>query len=150
MDEKTKELDAIVFDLLAKVEEKKKQINVSSAPKEWKTNCSISTNPNESLSERMNIRAIKDMSVIIDLYGFLLHKERFSTDAALELGMSPDKNYMGYSFCDWKHDLRNRADQISLSCQKKELDALESRLNKIVSPEQRRMMEIEALKKIIG
>ena len=52
-----------------------------------------------------------------------------------------------YLVSDWIQDMKTRAAKIQLISEKNELAELESRLQAIVSPEQRRLMELEAIAK---
>lgn len=57
---------------------------------------------------------------------------------------------MAYPIADWKDDLRTRADQLGIEQKKKDFETLDKRVNSLVSPEQRREMELIALQKELG
>lgn len=57
---------------------------------------------------------------------------------------------MGYTIDLWKKDIKTRIDQLTLEDKKKHLDVLDKRIDNLVSPEQRRELELEAIKKELG
>ncbi len=144
-----KTTDEAVMQLLIKVQQKTEEIKKAKKRPQWKTNCTLGFDP-ESPQGRVNIMTVRDASKVVDLYAFLIQREEFFKQAAHELGLEVDLVYMGYSFDDWKVDLMSRAAQLSVEQKKKEVEALDRRVNKLVSPDQRREMELEALQKILG
>ncbi|KKK46848.1 hypothetical protein LCGC14_3161130, partial [marine sediment metagenome] len=86
---------------------------------------------------------------IIDWYIFLSQKEDGITAAAEELGLPADCEWLGYPIVDWKEDLKTHAAQLSIKAKQKEIEALDNRVNKLVSPDQRREMELKALQEIL-
>ena len=147
-----KTTDEAVLDLLRKVQQKKDEIAKASKKPQWKTNCTIGYDP-ETTAGRVNIMTVRDPQKVADLYAFLLQKEDYFKRAALELGIETQGKelmYMAYPVADWKEDLKTRAAQLGIDQKKRELDALDDRVNKLVSPDQRREMELEALQKVLG
>ena len=137
--------DATVLKLIQQVKDKKKQIANSEKPK-WETSCVIGTSP-DSVSDRFNIQTVTDTKKLVDIYGFLTLKESSWDKAAKELGVAPSNNWMGSSFDAWKRDIKNRVDQININTKRKELESLETRLDKLISVEQRRELELEDIAK---
>ena len=74
-------------------------------------------------------------------------KESSWDNAAKELGVAPSNNWMGSPFSAWKTDIKNRVDQININTKRKELESLEARLDKLISVEQRRELELEDIAK---
>lgn len=144
-----KNTDEAVLLLLQKVEQKKAEIKQAQKKPNWLTNLTIGYNP-ETTADRVNIMTVRDAQKIIDLYAFLSTKEEAVESAAAELGLEADGTYMGYSYADWKTDLKARAAQLGVEKKKRELDTLDKRVNSLVSPEQRREMELAALTAELG
>lgn len=146
---KTKSADEIVMELLIKVGKKKEEIKAAKKKPQWKTNCSLGMDPKSS-QDRTNIQVVREPRTLINLYGFLTQMEEHHGNAADELGLPADLTYMAYPIEDWKDDLKSRAAQLSVETKQKEMAELDKRVNKLVSPEQRRTMELEALQQILG
>ena len=145
MNSKETDTDAIVLQLLDKVEEKKKQIGEAERPA-WRTNCSFGYDVNSNT--RLNIQTIKDLDVLVDIYGFLTEKfERYNKSVKdLKLDKeAPDFKYLGFSFKDWASDIQTRIEGLRIKNKKDELAKLEARVNSLVSPEQRRKIELAKL-----
>lgn len=149
MGKKNIDIDEAVIGLLQKVAEKKAQIKASSQKPNWLTNVTFGYNP--ETPERINIMTVTNQQKLVDIYSFLLSKEERYEQSCAELGLGDDKLlYMGYSFDDWKADLKTRAGQLLLEKRKQELDVLDKRVNSLVTAEQRREMELEALQREMG
>lgn len=139
-----KSTDEAVLELLKKVEQKRAEIKKAQKRPQYKTNLTIGYDPNTTAG-RIMIQTVTDTNKLADIYAFLIQKEEALTQAYGELGLPEDLTYMGYSIDDWKDDLKARAAQLSIDIKKRELDVLDKRVNSLVSPEQRRIMELEAL-----
>lgn len=63
------------------------------------------------------------------------------------MGLKTEFKHDGYTIDQWIDDFKKRIVIIHLAAKKDELKKLEERLSAIVSPEQRRQMELEAIMK---
>lgn len=142
--------DDAVMELLVLVGRKKEEIKRAKKRPAWKTNLSIGKEEPGSAAGRVNIMTRTDPNEIVDWYVFLDQKEAGIEIAAKELGLPVDLTWLGYPIADWKEDLRSRATQLSVDIKKKEIEALDKRVNKLVSPDQRREMELKALQQILA
>ncbi len=136
-------VDAMVLKLLSQVKRKRDDIERAKKTPKWRTNCSIGLDP-ESV-KRENIQVIQKIDTVVSLYVMLMQEEGHRALAASELEVPLNPDYMGYPIKDWKSDLKSRAAQLTLKQKQKDLETLEARVNKLVSPDQRREMELEAL-----
>lgn len=141
-------VDQEVMKLLATVDRKKKEITKAKARPSWKTNCSFGRDPS-SPDNRINIQTVREPRKLVEIYAFLTSQEKELQAAAEELGVDFDGIWQNSSISDWKDDLKTRAGQLSIEKKQKELDDLDSRVNRLVSPEQRRAMELKALQQIL-
>jgi len=139
--------DQAVMDLLKKVADKKEEIRKAKTRPSWKTNCTFGTNP--STADRINIQTVRDVRKLIEFHAFLTSQEVQLKQAADDLEVEFDGTWMNYPIQDWKEDLKTRVDQLQIDKKEKELEELDARVNKLVSPEQRRAMELEALQDIL-
>lgn len=141
-------VDQAVMDLLIRVERKKKDIEKSKTRPSWKTSCSFGKDPN-STQDRVNIQTIREIRKLVEIYAFLKMQQDSLFSAAQELGVEYEQSWQNYSFNDWKEDIRTRIGQLSLEKKQKELEELDARVNRLVSPEQRRAMELKALQEML-
>lgn len=108
----------------------------------------IPKNPN-SVTDRINIQTVSDINILVDICAFLQNKEQAFNRARETLQVDVEFSYMGYSVQDWITDLKTRIDFISINTEKKELAALEARIDKLVTNDQRREIELEEILKLV-
>lgn len=125
----------------AELEETKKAIG-----KQWATNCSLHL---AGLSSPTNIQTASE-DAILGLMAYLLMTQDYRDRAAKELGIPAVSKFAGAEFSEWIQDCKKRIAKLSVESKKTELDTLETRLNAIVSPEQKRQLELEALTKALS
>ena len=142
----TTETDKAVLGLLATVKKQKDEIKAAKKKPEWKTTCTLSAG-SDSVHDRINIITVREPKVLVDLYSFFLNRENLWTESCKELGVELAPEHMGFSFEDWKTDLKTRASQLELDNKKAKVDALDKRINKLVTVEQRRELELVAIQK---
>lgn len=111
----------------------------------WKTNCSITIGS----STPQNLQTANEQR-IKEIVAQLLMQRHFSKEAANVLWVTYDDKYGSFLYDEWIADCKKRMSIINLKQKKDELNNLEERLNAIVSPEQKRMMEIESISKSLG
>ncbi len=145
----TNSIDTKIMDMLSLVKQKKADLEKTKQliNSGWKTNCSISLNPEKTSPK--NIAVLKKQE-IVDVLAFVLQTSEFIQKAEQELGFPVTKNasmtkVQGYTVSDWVTDCKKRIASLDIKEKEAELEALEMRVNAIVSPEIRRQMEITAL-----
>lgn len=139
MDQKISTLFNVVQlkrEAVAKAEQDCKQL--------WKTTCSITIGND---NQPKNIQSLKNESAVQNVVTQLLMHRHFAKESADLLGLKFDNLYQNFSYEDWIDDCRKRLSILQITAEKKKLNELEERLNLVVSPEQRRAMEIEAITK---
>lgn len=141
------EIDNIVQDLFKVVQTKKDEIAKAEKPN-WETNCAFGFYP--ETSQRINLQVMSDVADLVNILAFLIEKHK-NFDAAQEiLGTNLKFKWLGFTFDQWKSDIKTRLDKIQISMKKRELNELEARLDKLVSPELKQQMELEEIKKLLG
>ena len=130
----------------------KRKVEVEAAEKtsqqKWKTNCSFPSVFGNT--QPINIQTQTEAALIELLADLLVHRE-FQIKAAELIGSDVQTgNWGGYPIADWIEDFKTRVAKIQLAARKAELAQLEKRLDAIVSPEQRRFMELEAIINSLG
>lgn len=113
----------------------------------WETNCSFKL---EGAYSAVNLQ-VANVTQVHNLMTDLVLRRNASAEAAKILGIEvPEPTVSGFTYGQWEADLKKRVAIITLNEKKKKLDDQESRLNKLVSPEKRRAMELAALEAELG
>jgi len=137
--------DKAVLELLTKVREKKAAIKTAKERPQWITNCSFKT-PTGSI----NIQTVRDTDTLISICASLLVEYESSIKAANQLDLPYSEKKDGYNLTEWIADLKTRARMLKVEKEQKEISELDERINRLVSAEQRREMELEELKQLLG
>ena len=137
--------DDQVQKLFKVVQAKKEEIQKAEKPN-WLTNCSFGYDD----EKRYNIQVVSKVSELVSMLAFLLNRSKTFDEAAAILGANTDFSWMGFSLEEWMSDLKTRITKIQISQKKKELEVLEARLSKLISPELRAQLELEEITKELG
>jgi hypothetical protein len=139
--------DKLVQELTKIVNEKKAAIAKAERPN-WRTNCAFRYNKDSSAS--INLQVCGVVEDLVHILGFLCEKRNAFDEAQKIIGTNLEFKYLGFTFEDWSEDIKTRIDKIEITTKKKELEMLEERLNKLISPELRAQMELEEIRKSLG
>lgn len=139
----TTNMDQKVLDLFRAVQAKKETVAKASKPS-WATSCEFGFTPS-SAHDRTDIRKIKEPRKLVEMLAFLNERHDGYAKAAGELGVDVAFTWLGFSLSEWKEDLKTQTDILTLQAKRKELADLEAKLNTLLSPEQKRQLEFEAL-----
>ena len=143
----TKNEDELVQELFNVVQAKKAEIAKAEKPS-WETNCAFRYNKDSSAST--NLQVCADVDELVHILAFLCDKRRGFDEAQKITGTSIKFKWLGFSFDDWATDVKTRIDKIQITNKKKELELLEGRLDKLVSPELKRKLELAEISKMLG
>ena len=146
----TKNTDQIVLELLNKVEDKKNQIGNAERPS-WITNCSFGYNADANA--RINLQVVRELETLVEIHSFLTAKHTAFIESLADLKLTIKEvpfKHLGFFYDQWTADIQTRINQLRIKAKKDELAVLEARVNALVSPEQRRAIELEKLVKEIG
>lgn len=144
MSKKADTQDATTLKLIDEVNKRKAEIAKIEKPS-WATNCSFPLDEENSNSKKA-LHVVSDVRTLVGYASRLLAGERAYKDAAKALGVdAPAYTWGGFSVADWIADIKLRIDQIQIATKKEKLEALENRLNAIITPELRREMELKAI-----
>ena len=133
-----------LFDI---VQKKKAEVAKAEKPS-WETNCVFHPDPNSSQS--LNIQALTKAKDLVGILAFLLEKQSAFDEANKQLGTNVKFDWGGFTVEQWRSDLKTRIDKIDITTKRKELEALEVRLNALVSPEMRHQMELDEIAALLG
>lgn len=137
--------DKKTLELIAQVKQQKAEIAKAEKPA-YKTNCTFSYIEGK-MSDAVNIHVESNVKNLICIAAFLQEREKSYVEAAKVLGVEtpPEFNWNGSTVKEWIDDIKMRISKIQIGAKRKKLEALEERLNKIISPELRAELELEAI-----
>ena len=139
--------DQLVQELTKIVNAKKLAIAKAERPN-WKTNCAFRYSKDSSASTNLQVCAV--VEDLVYMLGLLCEKRNAFNEAQKIVGTTLEFKWFGFTFDDWAEDIKTRIDKIEITIKKKELELLEDRLNKLISPELRAQMELEEIKRSLG
>ena len=122
----------------AKVKELKAQID-----KKWITNGTFRLIGSTSTTNIQTASA----EVLLEVASHLELLSSAQAIAAQKLGQTIDRMIQNHGINDWYADFAKRQATISLREEEAQLAQLETRLNSVLSPEERRRIEVELLEK---
>jgi hypothetical protein len=134
----------ILFDV---VQAKRDEISKAEKPT-WQTNLAFGYN--EDSSARTNLNVVTKAEDFVKMLSFLIDRQSSHVEACKELGVEIDFTWLGFTFADWKSDIKTRFNKVQITEKKKELDTLEKQLDKLVSPEMKEELELIAIEKSLG
>lgn len=133
-----------LFDI---VQQKKEEISNAERP-QWKTNLAFGYH--EDTSARTNLNVVTKPEEFVKMLSFLMDKKSSHDEACEVLGVELPFEWFGFSYEDWESDIKTRFSKVQITEKKKELEALEKQLDKLVSPEMKREMELAAIERSLG
>lgn len=137
--------DDKVQKLIAEVQKRKGEIGKIES-QTFKTNCQY-----QGWSDKViNLQVVSDVNQLINILAELTMRGDFFKFVCEENKWKNVFQWQGYSYEDWANDIRNRINKLSLSAKRKDLETLEARLDKLVSPELKAKMELELIEKELG
>ncbi len=111
------EKDKLVQELFNIVKIKKAEIAKTEKPN-WITNCSYTYD--QDSNSRINIQTVSKTDELVKILANLISKSDAYKKASEELEVKSEFSWMGFSYEDWKTDLKTRIDKIEISTKKKE------------------------------
>lgn len=138
--------DKRIESLIQQVREQKRAIASAERP-HWKTNCSFQSRHG---GQSINLQVETNQRLLVETAALLMSFEKEFTAAAAALGFQSDAMpplWAGFPVVDWIHDIRLRLAKLQINERKSKLESLETRLSAIVSPEQRRAMELQEIER---
>lgn len=140
------ELDQKVNELLLVVKAKRDalELHQKRANSSWRTNCSFNLN-----GAHVNLQTVRT-PVIIGMVSYLLGQRELDKKACELLNIEFRDKIQNYDYTAWLEDCQKRASYLHLREQEDQLNALEAKINQLVSPEKRRELDLELLTKSLN
>lgn len=137
--------DKKTLELINEVRRQKTEIAKIERPN-WQTNCSFSFSEGRQ-NDAVNIHVCTELKVLIRIASCLQDQQRGYKEAAELLAVENPPAFMwsGYTVGEWLDDLKLRVAKIQITAKRNKLDALEGKLNAILSPEQKAALELDAI-----
>jgi hypothetical protein len=98
-----------------------------------------------SPSGTIDITVERNISKLKEIWMFLNERASHNAPANEFFGIQDPFKWQNFTVEEWERDLKTRANFIQLKERKAELQVLEDRINRVVSPELRRQMEMDAI-----
>lgn len=138
--------DDKVLELIEIVNKKKAEIKQAENPT-YKTNCSFKFSE-DTATNAINLHVTTDVTVLVKIVAFLIEKKTAFDKAADFLGLTGlTFTWLGFTVEDWNRDIITRITKTQLKKKKDELEALEGKLEKLISPELRAKIELAEIEK---
>lgn len=98
-----------------------------------------------------NLNTVTDPQKLVEALSYLLIKQNFNDVAANFLSV-PTKvlQWNGYTLDEWQDDFKTRLSLVSWEAKKRELEAAEAKLKKLVSEDTRTAMEIDEIANLLN
>ena len=126
---------------------KKKQREIGSIENyQNKTNLSFPWKEGSN-RETINLNVVSDIRELVTVLSFLKGRNERFDQAAKELDVRIGFKWGGYSYEDWREDIQNRVNVVNLKARRKELGEIEKQLDELMSPEMKKKLKLEELKK---
>lgn len=140
--------DEKILGLIKEVNRQKEEIAKAEKP-QWKTNQNFPWV--EGKPDVIVLHVERNIKTLLEIAAFLVQKEESYMHVAADLGVdAPPFTWNGFPVADWVEDVKMRINKVQIASKKAKLEALEERLGKIVSPELRAKMELEAIAAELG
>jgi len=137
------DIDERIQKLFNVIEKKRGEIE-SIKNEAYDTNASFSFTGDKATNQ-INLNTVNDVGVLVKMLGFLINQNAAYSEAAKTLGADTKFDWQGYSFKEWEHDIKLRANRVLIKKKKDELTKMESQLDALVSPEMKRELELAAI-----
>lgn len=138
-------IDKVIEELFKVIEDKKSKIAKLEKPN-YKTNMSFLLDENNNLSA-INLHTKNDPVYLVKLLAKLSTLKKEFDVICKQLDLNLEFTYSNYSYLDWKEDILALIAKVTIKKEKDDLDKKEAKLNLLISPEQRRKLEVELLRK---
>jgi hypothetical protein len=139
-------IDTKISELFTVVEKQKEEVAKAkkAISRGWNTTCSF-----KSSGSAVSIQTSSE-EVVVKCLGELIGFRNNFEEAMKLLGVQKEFKHDGFTFNEWLEDFQKRISTINIKSKEEKLKTLESRLTSIVSPEQKRQMELDSIMKEIN
>ena len=138
--------DSIVQELFEEVKNRKAELAQLDRPN-WRTNMSFSYE-NDITKNPINLQVKYDARELIMMLAHVkVHHDAYNELKDKFESAIPEFKWCGFTLQDWESDITTKINKIQIAEKRKKLESLEGRLDQLISPEMKRKLELEAIKK---
>lgn len=141
----TKTMDVKVQRLLATVKARRAKVGKLKRP-QWITPCSLVLPGHE----RLSIQVCQDLGLLAFACGTLLRMKADMESASKELEVEVKSDWQSYPIDDWIADIKLRIQVTQIKAEQEKLTKLEAKLSTLLSPDQRRAIELASIEDELG
>ncbi len=134
-------IDIKIKKLFEIIQEKKAKLAKLERPT-YNTSCSFSR-----YNENPCNLHVQPIESLVEILGWLTVKNEAFQTACKELNLDLKFEHLGKSYDNWKEDISTIINIKNITKEKRDLQEKENKLNQLISPEERRRLEVEALEK---
>lgn len=132
-------LDNKVQKLIKEVEKQKSELGTK--PKmAFETNAIINTT-----SKVYNLNTINDLEILVMVFSQIVSEYESTQAAAAILEVESNNKINGFTFEQYSHDFKLKAQAITWEQKKKQLDKTQKRLNQLLSDETKTALELDEI-----
>lgn len=137
--------DNLILKLKEEIKSRRKEIAETECNLPNRTNMTFSFS--EKISDSVNLNAISSVEALIKMHSTLKSMKDSYEESAKILNVEsiPKFTWMGYEFCHWEHDIKNKISKIQLTEKKNKLNQLEEKLNQLMSTELKTQLTLEEI-----
>lgn len=133
--------DQQTLELIEKVQTQRAEIaKINRA--NWQTTCSLSLSGDNR--DSVNLHTVNKIDELVGYASQLLSKKAYHEQAEALLGVEVGEFlWQGFTVEHWLEDIKTRIGKIRIADKQRKLETLESRLDKIISPQLKAKLELE-------
>lgn len=135
--------DEKIQKLIDEVKKRKQEIE-SINSYSFKTNMQLGI-----MGQKLNLQTL-DLDGLTTIYAYYSVVAEKKLTINKEFGINTEVAFDGFSWDKWKSDIAHKINKLQISKKKQELEKLEERLNKLVSPELRAQLELQEIERELG
>lgn len=135
--------DEKIQKLIDEVKKRKQEIE-SINSYSFKTNMQLGI-----MGQKLNLQTL-DLDALTTIYAYYAVIAEKKLTINKEFGITTEVVFDGFPWSKWKADIAHKINKLQITKKKQELEKLEERLNKLVSPELRAQLELQEIERELG
>lgn len=139
--------DDLIKQLMEKADKKESAIR---ATEKYSNKTNLSFPLVESTTrDRINLNVVQDIETLVKCLSVLKKEKSFYDESAAELGVNFKFFWGGFSYENWRDDIKNRVQTINLKRERQQLAEIKAKLESLLSPEAKTARELEEIQEML-